>query len=701
MHSFKKVAASLLTLAMATTLVACGTTTSSTSTNANTSSTATSDLYGTPWVTSNVQGNLPSEQPEAKDDVYTHYNYEYLASHQEQPSSVLDDHASEMKDTIATVVKDESKTSHDIEQLRILYNQAADTEALQATGLSEVQPYLDRIDAVGSLDEMNALLTAEDFPFSPFILASVTLNDTRSNNIVSIEPNFVFCNSLLVGGTLYQDSDDAQTQKSTETTLQNLLVYTLIDFRNAGMEPKEAKAAGDQVLSFEKAHGKFVPANGSYLKADYGAMAQAARESYFTLDEACALAPNFPLKATLEQQGKSGSETYAVTKKWITAFNDLWTEDNLETIKLVAKAQVLSETRPFRDPTAMDEALTQGGMAVSDAQTFALEACSNIHALGDITAKTYVEEGIGSNAQARLTKLSQRLIDTYKSLVTNTTWLGDESRQRIIEKLDHITLNVLEPTGGYFDYSGLNLTPTDQGGTLFSNYLKCKQYHQDCENKLIGQPAVAASPWFAITPTTNNAFYDPMSNSINILPGFVSSVVYNDSMSDAELLGVAGWTIGHEISHGFDYTGSQIDAYGTPNPVYSDADVDKFVLKSSTLALYYSKLEIAPGQTVSGELVAGEATADLCGMQACLKLAESTDGFDYDSYFASVSNMWAEVITKDKMQQQTLDTHPMNNLRVNVNFQMFDVTYDKLGITEGDGMYLAPSERIVIWDKDA
>lgn len=48
-----------------------------------------------------------------------------------------------------------------------------------------------------------------------------------------------------------------------------------------------------------------------------------------------------------------------------------------------------------------------------------------------------------------------------------------------------------------------------------------------------------------------------------------------------------------------------------------------------------------------------------------------------------------------------LDAHPLDNLRVNVNAQMFDPIYDKLGVTEGDAMYLAPNERINIWGPNA
>lgn len=48
-----------------------------------------------------------------------------------------------------------------------------------------------------------------------------------------------------------------------------------------------------------------------------------------------------------------------------------------------------------------------------------------------------------------------------------------------------------------------------------------------------------------------------------------------------------------------------------------------------------------------------------------------------------------------------LDTHPLQNHRVNVNAQMFDPIYEELGVSEGDAMYLAPEERINIWGENA
>ena len=707
----KKIAALAFALVMALMLVACGgnagssasssASSASASASTSTSSAATTALAGKPWVTSIIQGNLPAEPPAAKDDLYTHDNYEYLATHQTQVGSTMADYAAELQTANMATIKDTSKSNHDLDQLRILFDQAADTTTLQKTGLADVQPYLDRIDAVTSIEDMNALLKADDFPFSPFVLTVFTLIDTRGVNVVSVNANLALVDPISVGGAYYQDSDDPQVQQNMLAAIQNTASVPLLDLMSTGMTQEEIRAKFNTLLEFEKAHGKYVESSSAYSQKDFGAMAEEARNSYFTLDELCAACPNFPMRETLEKMGKGASPTYVSTRKWLEAFNGVWTNDNIDAIKLIAKMQVLTETRPYRDPSAMNELLASSGMPVADAETFAYEACNQQSTFAIFLAENYVKEALGSNAKERLTKLSQDLIDTYKNIIDSTSWVSEESKRGVTEKLNNMTLNVLEPTGGYYDFSGIELTPADKGGTLIGNYLKLKQYRFDQESKMIGQPAVPACPWYMIKPTEMNAFYDPTSNSINIYPGYVTSLQYTEDMSDLDLLAGIGFTIGHEISHGFDYLGAQVDAYGMPNPVFADADVDAFVLKCSTLALYYNSIEIAPGTMANGQNVITEAAADLCGMQAILELAKKDEKADYEAFFNKLSNVWAQVSPEATLPNLLLDIHPLNNLRVNVNAQMFDPIYDKLGVAEGDAMYLAPNERINIWGPNA
>ena len=708
MRRLRRVAILAFTMVLAFVLVACGGSASSTdgsaagSQSASTASeTKAKGLVGKPWITSVLAGNLPIEQPEAKDDLYMHYAYDYLADHQLTGGNAMEEHFNELRDATTALIKDESKKGHDLEQLRILYNQAADTEKLNATGLSEVQPYLDRIDATTSLAELNAVLVANDFPFSPFISAQVKPSDTRSTNAVSLNPNFLLCNADIVGGTYYQDTDDQMAQKAAEAQFALANAFTSADFESMGMDSESIQSALAKVTEFEKQHGKHLQSNSTYVKKDFGALAQDMRSDTFTLEELCSLCPNFPMRETLANLKKDQSERYTASRQWLEAFNGVWTEENFDAIKLMTKAKVLSETRPYRGTPVSKETSERIAKINESLGPAAYRACDNLNTLAQVLAKTYVDECLPAGTKERLAQLSQEVVNTYKDLVNNTKWISEESKQRVEEKLDHMTLNVLEPVDGYFDYSGLNLVPTDQGGTAFSNYLACKQYRYDCEAKLVGQPASKGCIWYGIAPTTGNAFYDVEDNSINVLPGYLTSLVYKDGMGIEELLSDVGLTIGHEISHGFDYQGAQVDAYGAPNPIFTEADVSKFLDKNAKLAEYYSGIELMPGVMADGKRLAAETCADLCGLQAVLEIAGKSENFDYVKFFNSMSNIWAQVIPEQLFAAHAADTHPLNYLRINVNAQMFDPIYSKLGVVEGNGMYLAPDKRIVVWGPNA
>ena len=670
--------------------------------SAGTSAAQSSELGGKPWTTTVVAGNLPASRPEAKDDMYTHYAYDYITAHQEGAGgNAVEDHGSEFRDAVTAVIEDNSKTGHDLEQLRILYSQAGDAKKLEELGLSEVKPYLDRIDAVKSLDEMNALLSASDFPFSPFITAVVKTNDTRATNMVGLYPNFLYSNAILTGGAPYQDTEDPTAQQAAQASLSAAALYTGFDLEALGMDNASIADANAQLMEFEKQHGKSLESNGTYVKKDFGEMAKDARAFVFTLDELCALCPSFPMRETLANMKKDKSEKYLVSRPWLEAFGKTWNAENLDSIKLMAKAKVLAETRCYRGEPVSKESAEMLAQISAASGSNAYKACDSLNTFAQVLAKTYVDESLPASAKERLTNLSQQLINTYKDLVGNTSWLGDESKQRIIEKLDHMALNVLEPTGGYFDYSGLELKPTDQGGMPLANYLTCKQYRYDCEAKMIGQLASVSAGWFYVEPTIANAFYDYEGNSINIMPGIVTSLLYTDGMPDEKLLSGIGFTVGHEISHGFDYQGAQMDAYGQPNPVFTDEDVSKFVDKTTKLAQYYSGIELMPGMMADGQNIVAEANADLCGMHAALEIAGKSENFDYNEFFNNMSNVFVQVVPAQTFPILAMDTHPLNNLRINVNAQMFDPIYDKLGVKEGDVMYLAPDKRIVVWGPKA
>ena len=98
-----------------------------------------------------------------------------------------------------------------------------------------------------------------------------------------------------------------------------------------------------------------------------------------------------------------------------------------------------------------------------------------------------------------------------------------------------------------------------------------------------------------------------------------------------------------------------------------------------------------------GESMICEAGADMAGMKVMLRIAAGMEDFDYDAFFRAFADAW---LTKDTLQMAYIrinDVHPMLYLRINCTLQQFDEFLDFYSITEGDGMYLAPADRVIIW----
>ena len=498
---------------------------------------------------------------------------------------------------------------------------------------------------------------------------------------------------------MYQEPEDEATKNAYELlkSQQMTLVMADLELVSIAEGAEQALQVANDMFDLEKRYGKDDNPY-QYLNAEYGAQAQAMQA--ISLDELVAACPNFPMRETLAKLGEdTGDKVIVMYPEWLASFNDVWTEENFELLRSMTEIKVLRECSAFIAPSFYESARATLGQADPTADEFAYAACDKTDTFSQLLAKTYVEQVLGDQVASDLDKLTNELIDSYIKLVGETEWLNEQSRENVIDKIDNMALNVLYPDGGYYDYSGLTLTPTEEGGTLLGNYLALKAYNDKLEAALVGQPARASATWLYVRPTAQNCFYDAASNSMNIFPGYVTSASYSAGMVPEELLASMGFVIGHEISHAFDYTGSQFSAYGEPVAVFTDEDVQEFVTKRQSIADYYSTIETTPGVKVDGLETSGESIADLCGLQVVLERARGIEGFDYEKMFASLASNWATVYSPVYADVLQVDIHPLNNLRVNVSAQMFDEFYNTYGVAEDNTMYLVPENRLALWGK--
>lgn len=69
-----------------------------------------------------------------------------------------------------------------------------------------------------------------------------------------------------------------------------------------------------------------------------------------------------------------------------------------------------------------------------------------------------------------------------------------------------------------------------------------------------------------------------------------------------------------------------------------------------------------------------------------------------NAHFSGAARGWAVIDTKNSLiSQQQGDSHPLNNLRVNIPLQHSDEFMECYDIQPEDGMYLAPENRVNVW----
>ena len=86
------------------------------------------------------------------------------------------------------------------------------------------------------------------------------------------------------------------------------------------------------------------------------------------------------------------------------------------------------------------------------------------------------------------------------------------------------------------------------------------------------------------------------------------------------------------------------------------------------------------------------------GVKIMLELAKKVENFDYDKFFKTYALVWArQPFGADYIEARASDSHPFNYLRTNVTLSQFDEFIETYDIKPGDGMYVAPEQRINIW----
>jgi len=326
--------------------------------------------------------------------------------------------------------------------------------------------------------------------------------------------------------------------------------------------------------------------------------------------------------------------------------------------------------------------------------------------LGEALGKLYVGEKFPPEAKAQMKELVGNLVKAYTNRINALAWMDDETKAKAIKKLELTTVKVGYPDQ-WEDYSDLSLV--NEAGELnyFDAMLNVGTYNFAENLAELGQ-AVDKTKWF-MSPQTVNAYYNPAYNEI-VFPAAILQPPFFDFTADAAVnYGGIGGVIGHEISHGFDDSGADYDAYGNLVNWWTEKDLDEFNALGDKLANQYSAIEVLPETFINGKFTLGENIGDVGGIHAAFDALaihhqengkpEPIDGFTAEErFFLSWGTIWRAKIRDEALKNQVrTDPHSPGYNRANQPLKNMDAFYATFNVQEGDKMYLPKEDRVYIW----
>jgi predicted metalloendopeptidase len=323
-------------------------------------------------------------------------------------------------------------------------------------------------------------------------------------------------------------------------------------------------------------------------------------------------------------------------------------------------------------------------------------------ALGEALGQVYVARAFKPQSKVRMQTMVNNLIAAFREHLVKLEWMSDETRKAAIAKLDAFKQKIGYPDK-WIDYSSLTIARD----SYLANILRASDFEQARDLNKINKP-VDKTEW-AFSPPTVNAYNNSLFNEIVFPAGILQAPFFNADADDAINYGAIGAVIGHEITHGYDDSGSNFDSNGNLKNWWAEADKKKFDERASCVVNQFSGFEAEPGLRLQGKLVSGESIADLGGLyvayDALLKSLEgkprpaNIDGFTPEQrFFLGWAQVWASKYTPEAERLQVKsDPHPLSRFRVNgplSNMPQFAAAFQ---CKDGEPMVRPEKDRCVIW----
>ncbi|MFD2517617.1 M13 family metallopeptidase [Salinimicrobium flavum] len=607
----------------------------------------------------------------------------------------------EKTDADALALLESASTSEDLsgDQAKAvyLYKTIMDTVTRNEQGIEPMRPYLEKIEAIQSKEDLQQYLTEMHMYGGGGFFSFGVGADAKNSNM-----NAAYLSPGRLGMPdrdyyVAEDADSKEKREKYEAHITRMLQYL-------GDTPEDAAKSAKTILALETKMAQ--PRLDKVERRD-------ARKTYnpMTVTQLQQKVPAVKWDTFFNEIGAKEVDTIIVSQpKYMEAMQTVLAQNNVEAWKeylrwtLFNSAAGLLTTEIERANWEFYEQTLRGAQEQLPRNERALATINGT--IGEALGKLYVEEHFPAEAKEKAEEMIANVVKAFENRIDNLSWMSDSTKVKAKQKLNTTTIKVGYPDE-WKDYSSLVVEKPEDGGSYFQNMLNAGKWNVEENMAKLGEP-VDKSEWF-MAPQIVNAYYNPSYNEI-VFPAAILQPPFYDYKADAAVnYGGIGAVIGHEISHGFDDSGSRFDAEGNLNNWWSDKDLEQFEGLGGRLADQYSAIEVLDSVYINGKFTLGENIGDLGGVNAAydglqIHLEEhgnpgEIDGFTPEQrFFMSWATVWRTKMREEALRNRIkTDPHSPGEYRAYVPLQNIDAFYEAFNIQQGDPMYVKPENRVKIW----
>ena len=321
-------------------------------------------------------------------------------------------------------------------------------------------------------------------------------------------------------------------------------------------------------------------------------------------------------------------------------------------------------------------------------------------AMGEAVGQQYVARYFPPASKAAADQLVKNIIAAMGARIDKLTWMAPETKIKAHAKLAAFTPKIGYPSK-WRDYSTLVIKRDD----LVGNIARSAAFEYNRRLHRLGGP-IDRAEW-GMTPMTVNAYANPTMNEI-VFPAAILQPPFFDAKADPAVnYGGIGVVIGHELSHHFDDQGRKYDPTGKLADWWTAQDVERFTAMTDKLVKQYDAYAPLPGLHIKGGLTLGENMADLAGLavarDAYIKSlggrpSPVIDGLTGDQrFYLGYAQVWRGKFREPALRSQVISNEHSPGPFRTMEVRNVDAWYAAFDVKPGQKMYLAPEDRVHVW----